>query len=59
MKTYLTVAETAAKLKLHQDTVYRMIRDGELKAARFGRRWRIPVSAIEEAERRPEEVQTA
>ena len=37
----LTVADVAWLLKIHPNTVYRMIRDGRLSAFKIGRAWRI------------------
>jgi excisionase family DNA binding protein len=36
-----TVAEAARRLKLHERTILRFIRDGKLKATRVGRGWRV------------------
>ena len=38
---WLTVEEIAQELKMHVDTVRGWIRDGKLKATRFGRDYRI------------------
>lgn len=38
---YLSVEETAKKLKLAPITIYRMIYRNELPAVKFGRSWRI------------------
>lgn len=38
---YLTIDETAKKLKVAKATVYRMARKGRLPAVKFGRVWRI------------------
>lgn len=42
----LTTAEAAARLKLHEKTIRRMIGRGELSAVRVARRWRIPEDAL-------------
>ena len=39
--TLYTVAEAARRLKLHERTILRFIRDGKLKATRVGRGWRV------------------
>ena len=39
--TFLTVAEVAALLRVSTMTVYRLIKAGELPAARIGRSYRI------------------
>jgi excisionase family DNA binding protein len=38
---WLTVEEIAQELKMHVDTIRGWIRDGKLKATRFGRDYRI------------------
>lgn len=38
---FLTVQETAKKLKVAQATIYRMARRGKLPAIKFGKVWRI------------------
>jgi excisionase family DNA binding protein len=38
---WLTVEEIAQELKMHVDTVRGWIRDGKLKATRFGRDYRV------------------
>ena len=43
----LCIKEAAALLRLHPNTVYRMVNDGTLEAFRLGRQWRIRPSAIE------------
>lgn len=42
----LTVAEVAAALRLHTDTVYDHVTAGRLPAVRLGKRIHIPRSAI-------------
>jgi excisionase family DNA binding protein len=48
MNEILTVKEVAVFLKLHQTTVYKMIKSGELPAFRIGGDWRFRRSRIEE-----------
>lgn len=43
----LTVHETAAHLKVKQSTVRTWIREGRLRAIKFGREWRIVSSDLE------------
>ena len=43
---YLTTEQTAARLKLHQNTVIRYIRDGRLPAKKVGNAYRIRESAV-------------
>jgi len=38
---YLTINETAEKLKLARVTIYRMARRGQLPAVKLGKAWRI------------------
>ena len=45
-RIYLTPEEYAERVGLTSRTVRRMIRDGEVDAKRFGRRWRIPASEL-------------
>lgn len=44
---YLNVEETADLLKVSNQTVYNMIKDGRLKAIKFGREWRFNKRDIE------------
>ncbi|MGH9110021.1 MAG: helix-turn-helix domain-containing protein [Acidimicrobiales bacterium] len=44
----LTIAEAAARLGIHRQTLRAAIERGDLHAVRVGRRWLIPVAAIEE-----------
>jgi len=43
---YLTVEETARRLKVDAETVRRWLRDGALRGLKFGRVWRIPESEL-------------
>ncbi len=43
-----TLAEAAARLGIHRQTLRAAIERGDLRAVRIGRRWLIPVEAIEE-----------
>lgn len=38
---FLTIEETANRLKISKITVYRMARKGQLPAVKFGKVWRI------------------
>ncbi len=46
---FLTVAEVAAMMRVSKMTVYRQVHAGELPAIRFGRSFRVPESAVQEA----------
>ena len=45
---YLTATEVAQRLKLNVETIYALMKSGELPAARIGGRWRIEASALRE-----------
>lgn len=45
---YLTVAEVAKRLRLHEMTVRRHIKSGRLRAIRAGHRIRVPEEEVEE-----------
>ena len=47
-KELLTVDEVTEILYLGKNTVYDLLRSGELKGIRFGRVWRIPKENIKE-----------
>ena len=44
---FLTVAEVAAILRVSTMTVYRLIKAGDLRAARIGRSFRIPEDDVD------------
>ncbi len=46
---FLSVEEVAALLKVHRNTVYRWCQEGRIPALRFGKHWRIPRAALQEA----------
>jgi excisionase family DNA binding protein len=43
---FLTIFETATILRVSKQTVYRLVRAGDLEAIRVGRSFRIPVQAV-------------
>lgn len=45
---YLTIEETAKKLKVGYMTIYRLVRKDKIPAIKVGRQWRIPESVVEE-----------
>lgn len=45
-KELLTVDEVSELLCLGKNTVYELLRSGELEGIRFGRIWRIPKDSI-------------
>ena len=51
----LTVQQVIEKLKISDETVYRHIRSGRLRAIRIGDLWRIPTEALDEFIRRGEQ----
>lgn len=45
----LTVEQAAEKLKMHPDTIRRLLRDGQLPGIKLGKRqWRIPSKALDD-----------
>lgn len=46
---FLTVAEVAELMRVSKMTVYRMVHAGQLPAVKFGRSYRVPESAVQEA----------
>ena len=46
---FLTVAEVAEMMRGSKMTVYRLVHSGELPAIRFGRSFRVPESAVQNA----------
>jgi excisionase family DNA binding protein len=54
-ETYLTVPEVAARLRMNEEVIRRMLRDGRLLGVRPGGRkagWRIPSSEVDRLLRR-------
>jgi excisionase family DNA binding protein len=47
MNTVLTLEETAAMLRVHSSTIYRMLRKKELPAFRVGSDWRFNRESID------------
>jgi len=47
MPDMLTIAEVAKYLKLHELTVRRLAREGELPAFKVGRQWRVKRDLLE------------
>ena len=47
MEALMTVSEYAEAMKLHRDTVYRLIREGKLDAVRVGRSVRVYPPKVE------------
>lgn len=45
--TFLTVEEIVAYLRVHERTVYRLLKSGELPAVRVGRQWRVRRAALD------------
>jgi excisionase family DNA binding protein len=57
-RTYLTVEEVSAHLRLPKRTVWRLIRDKELPASRFGKFYRIERRDLEEYEKKSRSVES-
>ncbi len=51
-----TIAQAAARLGIHRQTLRAAIERGDLHAVRVGRRWLVPVEAIDELLVRPSAV---
>ncbi|HUS70941.1 MAG TPA: helix-turn-helix domain-containing protein [Anaerolineae bacterium] len=47
-QTIMTVREVAGYLRMHEMTIYRMARHGEIPAYKVGNRWRFNRHRIEE-----------
>lgn len=45
MKKFMTVKEAAAHLRVHRNTIYRLLKSGNLKATKVGKQYRIEVEA--------------
>jgi excisionase family DNA binding protein len=43
----LTVGETAITLRVHTNTVYRWLHEGQLAGKKAGRKWLVPQPAID------------
>ena len=43
-----SVNDAASRLSVHRETVYRMVREGKLRAVHIGRKVCIPAEALEE-----------
>lgn len=48
MSVLLTIQQVMEQLQVADETVYRYIRQGKLKAVRVGGLWRIPSDALDE-----------
>jgi excisionase family DNA binding protein len=57
-KQFWTVEEAAAILTLHPETIRRMIRRGELQAAKVAGRLRVPQTALDALKSQPAKVST-
>jgi excisionase family DNA binding protein len=47
-QAFLTVAEVATTLRVSDMTIYRLIANGEIRALKVGRSYRIPTDALTE-----------
>jgi excisionase family DNA binding protein len=48
MDKFLTIAEVSQTLRLKPQTLYKMIKEGEIPAVRVGSQWRIPEEKFQE-----------
>ena len=48
VNNHLSVSETARKLGISLDGVYRLLYSGKLRGAKADGKWRIPAAAVEE-----------
>lgn len=46
-KTVMTIKELAAYLRVHQSTIYRLVKCGQLPAFKIGSDWRFTLEEIE------------
>jgi excisionase family DNA binding protein len=47
-QAFLTVAEVAETLRVSDMTIYRLIANGDIRALKVGRSYRIPAEALQE-----------
>ncbi|MDR1118010.1 MAG: helix-turn-helix domain-containing protein [Bifidobacteriaceae bacterium] len=47
-QAFLTVSEVASTLRVSDMTIYRLISNGEIRALKVGRSYRIPADALED-----------
>jgi excisionase family DNA binding protein len=50
MEMLLTIEQAAERLQLHRDTVRKQLKRGALRGLKRGRVWRVPESALQEAQ---------
>lgn len=48
MDSLLTIREVAEKLRLSAQTIYKMLKSGDLKGVRVGKQWRFMENDIDE-----------
>ena len=51
-KQFLKLKEVAVILGLHYNTVWKLIKTGEIPAVKIGRSWHIPVQFVQELQKR-------
>jgi excisionase family DNA binding protein len=44
----LSVVEVAGRLRVSDESIYRLVRSGALRSVRVGGTWRVPQSALDE-----------
>jgi len=47
-KQFLKIKEVAAVLNLHYNTIWKLVKAGEIPAIKIGRSWQIPVQFVQE-----------
>lgn len=48
LENYLGVDETAARLRIHPESVRRLIRQGKLPAIKFGNKWLVERATLDQ-----------
>lgn len=55
----LTIQQVMSRLQIADETVYRYIKSGKLRAIRIGGLWRIPSEALDEFLKKGEQITNA
>ena len=51
-ETYYTIRQVAERTSVHYQTIWKMVKQGDLEAIRIASSWRIPESAVEKLTRK-------